>query len=132
MEGTVRNRNVQPADEKELVIDTARLLSEHNGTDTVALYIGEISSWTDYFVITTVTSQAHARGLMRHLDEFLTGRNVEPSARPKHLDMEKNGWVLMDCGNFVIHIMSRQAREFYELERLWFTGDVVFGSVEGK
>ena len=110
----------------ELVIDLAKLLDEHNGADTVVLDIRNQSSWTDYFVITTATSAAHMQGLSRNILEFLKERSVTPRRRRKRI--VDDSWLLIDCGDFVIHVMSEDARAFYELERLWFGGDAVFHS----
>lgn len=106
--------------------DIAQHLSDHKGEDTVALYIGEASGFTDYFVITTVTSMGHMRGLVRQLGEHLRENGIVPLSRLKHV--EENGWTLIDCGFVVIHLMTREMREFYDLERLWFHGKEVFHS----
>lgn len=63
-----------------LVLRLAELLEEHNGANTVVLDIHEQSSWTDYFIITTVSSQAHMRGVARYVNSFLKeyGISVKP------------------------------------------------------
>jgi ribosome-associated protein len=109
-----------------MAIEIARLLEEHQAEDTLALFIGSQSDWTDYFVIATVTSTGRLRGLLRHLRQFLGEHGLEPLHRQKR--MEPDGWVLIDCGNIVIHLMSNEMREFYELERLWFSGEKVYHS----
>lgn len=108
------------------VIALAELVDEHNGTNTVVLDIREQSSWTDYFVISTVNSQAHMRGIVRHLREFLKENSIVPSNRHKHLS--EDGWVLIDCGDFVIHLMNEDIRAFYDLERLWYKGQPLYHS----
>lgn len=111
---------------KEHVIEIATLLDDHKGLDTVALYIGDQSSFTDYFIITTVTSHAHLKGLYRELRIYLQENGIVPLHKTKGFNEEN--WVLIDCGNFVIHLMDSEMREFYELERLWFAGEKVFQS----
>ena len=117
MEDTARN---------ELVIELAKVLEKHNGSDTVVLDIREQSSWTDFFVITTATSGAHMQGLLRHIREFLSERSVKQLRGKKQLS--DDSWLLVDCGDFVIHVMSEESRAFYELERLWFSGLELFHS----
>ncbi len=111
---------------KALAVEVARIIEEHKGADTVALYLGERCSFTDCFVITTVGSAGHLKGLFKNITEFLDSRGVALFHKKKGLDDE--GWLLVDCGNLVIHIMTKEKRDFYDLERLWFEGEVLFHS----
>jgi ribosome-associated protein len=114
------------ANSRRLALGIARVIEEHKGQDTVALYIGEQSSFTDCFVITTVTSQTHMRGLYKNILDFLAGENVPLQRRKKNI--EEEGWLILDCGSVVIHLMTPQRRAFYDLERLWFEGEIIFHS----
>ncbi|TVQ36893.1 MAG: ribosome silencing factor [Spirochaetaceae bacterium] len=115
--------------DREQIMDCARLLAEHKGEQTIALYVGAVCSFTDYIVITTANSSGHARGLQNHLQQFLHERGLTPlNGYKRH---EESSWNLVDLGFAVVHIMSREAREFYELENLWFSGDEVFRSPAG-
>ena len=72
----------------EEIIGIARLLEEHRGEETMVLDLRNMSSWTDYFVITTARSGAHLGGLVRSLYDYLGehGRGVlrhHPRARPR-------------------------------------------------
>jgi len=95
----------------------AALLREHNGQDVAVLDLRGSSSWTDFFIIATVTSNTHMDGLEKYVKEYCRESNVEilGSSR-KSADDE---WRLIDLGSIIIHLMNRRAREFYELERLW-------------
>ena len=117
MEDTVKNN----------VLDIARLLENHRAEQVRALYIGEMSDWTDYFIITTVRSAAHLKGLLRLLNEFFIQKSITPFRSAKTHSRE-TGWVLIDCGRFVIHLMDREHREFYELEKLWFNNELIYSS----
>ena len=110
----------------ELVIELAQLVDDHNGEDTLVLDIHEQSSWTDFFVISTVTSQTHMRGIIRYLNKFLQDRGISPNRGRKRVG--EDGWILIDCGDFVIHLMTQENRDFYELERLWYTGKQLYHS----
>lgn len=118
MEDTANNR--------QQIIEIAELLEEHMAEDTLALDVREMSSWTDYFIICTVRSQTHLRGLLNRLREFFHSRSVKiPIGRKSIKDQS---WVLIDCGNLVIHLMEKDKREFYELEKLWFKSEKVYQS----
>ncbi|MFO8064437.1 MAG: ribosome silencing factor [Spirochaetota bacterium] len=112
------------SENKETVIEVSELLKDYDGGGTVAIYVGEVSSFTDYFVISTARSMTHLSGLHRRVEEHLSRRNVNPLNRHKRSD--ENGWTLLDFGFMVIHLMTEDMREFYELERLWFNGTVIY------
>ncbi|MDR0401086.1 MAG: ribosome silencing factor, partial [Treponema sp.] len=96
------------------------LLRDHRALDVVALDLRECNSWTDFFVIATVTSSAHLEGLERHIKDFCRDQGLEILRRSPRLRGEtEDDWRLTDLGTMVIHLMSLRARNFYELERLW-------------
>lgn len=102
----------------------AGLLDDHRAEDTIALDVRETCSFADYFVIATVNSQGHLRGLLVRLDELFARRGIVPF-HPRRRN-EETGWVLIDLGYAVVHLMTAQMREFYELEKLWFGAETVF------
>ena len=106
---------------EKTVKEIAAFIEEHNGQDTVVLNISELNSWTDYFIITTVTSSGHLRGLLNQLYQKLDEEKIVLLHHHKKADDER--WVLLDCGFVVIHLMNQEAREFYNLEKLWFSGE---------
>jgi ribosome-associated protein len=100
------------------------LLQEHKGGDVKVLDLRGLNAWTDFFVIATVTSNAHLQGLERRVKEFscewgreILRRSRKPPAGTGGLVPDE--WSLIDMGTIVIHLMTSQARSFYELERLW-------------
>ncbi|MCF7928365.1 MAG: ribosome silencing factor [Spirochaetales bacterium] len=109
---------------KALAVETAKLLTEHKAKEVNALYIGDISSFTDCFVIGTFTSQGHLKGLVRHLKEYLARNHLSPVH--KHRKIESENWVLIDCGRIVIHLLNEESRTFYELEKLWHSGETIY------
>jgi ribosome-associated protein len=117
MDDTARNK----------VLEISRLLEEHRGEDVKALYIGEMSSWTDYFVISTIRSSTHLKGLLRSLHEYFSQNQITPLT-PRKSFRDDEGWVLIDCGSFVIHLLDQQHRDFYELEKLWFRNELIYSS----
>ena len=93
------------------------LLQEHKGQDTCVLDLRGINNWTDFFIIATVSSKTHMDGLERHIKDFCHENDIEIiGVSRKETDDE---WRLIDLGLLVIHLMSKRAREFYDLERLW-------------
>lgn len=107
----------------------AEMLVEHQAEGTVVLDVSRHSGWTDYFVIATTRSHAHLRGMLRHLDVALRRMGDAGRERAGHSlrrAPDDSGWVLVDLGSVLIHLMTDEQRRFYELERLWFRSPVVF------
>ena len=87
--------------------------------DIVILDLDEVCSFTDHFIICTGTSSRHNQTIAEGIDERLR----KLGARPLHMEGEKEGeWILLDYIDFVVHIFTVRAREFYDLERLWRAG----------
>ena len=89
---------------KALVLHLAKLIEEHRGDNIIVLYVGEISSWTDFFIIATVRSTKHSKGLFREIKSYLKTHNVTIINNSRTIS--NSGWVLLDCGNFIIHLME--------------------------
>src|SRR6056297_3195690 len=111
---------------KEIAVEVGRFLDMHKSENTVVIDVSEQSSWTDYFVITTVNSMGHLKGLARNIKNFLTERDI-PILR-RHKRIADDGWELIDCGFMVIHLMNKKVRDFYDLEKLWFNGERMYQS----
>ena len=101
-------------------------IEEHQGEDTRVIQVSGISSWTDFFIISTVRSIGHLKGMVKHVQNFLKENNIDVYHRQKKI--QEDGWILVDCGFLVIHLMTESMREFYELEKLWYSGETVYQS----
>jgi ribosome-associated protein len=108
---------------RETALEAARLIADHKGDDTVVLDISEVSGFADFFIIATAHSSAHVQGLLRELTSFFHMKGIHP-LHPRKGRPEK-GWILLDCGDLVIHLMEKDQREFYDLEKLWFRAERV-------
>jgi ribosome-associated protein len=102
-----------------------KFIGEHRGKDVVVLDLRELNSWTDYFVIATVSSHAHMQGLHRQIREFAPGLGLDILRGHRKIS-GADEWDLIDLGNIVIHLMTEKARSFYELERLWGNAAIIF------
>ena len=95
----------------------AGMLREHNGQNVLTLDLRGFQTWTDFFIIATVTSNTHMDGLDRHVKEFCREKEIEIFGYSRKQTDDQ--WRLIDLGTVIIHLMTSGAREFYELERLW-------------
>ena len=106
---------------EQKALELARLIKDGKGEDLVVLDISELNSWTDYFVIATVSSAVQSQGIQKQVKDALKDLELEVhKTNNKREDGED--WNLIDLGNVVVHLMSKEAREFYDLEKLWHAG----------
>jgi ribosome-associated protein len=108
---------------RETALAVARLLDGHKAAGTVVLDLAGVSTVADFFVIATARSSAHLAGIARELAAELRELGVRPLN--SHKSAQASGWLLLDCGDVVVHLMEREQREFYDLERLWFRAGTV-------
>lgn len=69
----------------------------------------------DYFIICSANSDVH----MRSIADRITERMKEFREVPHHVEGRGSGWVLLDFGDVVCHVMREEHRQFYDLESLW-------------
>jgi ribosome-associated protein len=91
------------------------------GTDTVVLEVGPVLAIVDYFVITTASNPRQARSIAEEVEEQLRRQDGNGPLRVEGTDDAR--WILLDFGDIAVHVLSEEARVYYELERLW--GDVL-------
>lgn len=104
-------------DSKLLASVIARALDEKLGKDITILNISNVSSLADYFVIVTGDSTPQVKALMNNTKE----RIKELFSRaPIRLENDtKNRWNLLDYGDVVVHILHKEERQTYAIEKFW-------------
>jgi ribosome-associated protein len=102
--------------EKEMVGVAVKALDSRRGRDIKVLYTGDQTTLADYFVICNGTSNTQVRALADAVEEAMTQNGEEPH----HVEGHRGGqWTLLDYSSVVVHVFTEEAREFYNLERLW-------------
>ena len=104
-----------------------KLLEDHRGNEVVVMDMSPLNYWTDFFVIATVTSDTHLRGLERHIKNFALENELEILHRSRKPE-GNDEWCLLDLGGIVVHLMSDRTRSFFELERLWSDAPLIYQS----
>ena len=103
----------------EQSILTAKAISSKKGLNIKLIEIGDISSLADYMVIATGTSSNHVKAIADEVEYQLDEAGISVS----HIEgYRSNSWILLDYVDVIVHIFSDEAREFYDLERLWQDG----------
>lgn len=111
--------------DKELALALGTLLHDYRASNVIVMDLRSQNTWTDFFVIATVTSSAQVQGLHKHIKDFSAEKDLEILRRQRKIPNDEE-WSLVDLGNIVVHLMTERARNFYELERLWSGAEIVF------
>jgi len=92
-------------------------IEDKKGVDTSVINVGETIGITDYFVITTGRNKRQVRALVEEV-EYLIKENSGPS--PKRIEGNQDfKWVLMDYGDFLVHVFDSKEHDYYQLDKLW-------------
>jgi ribosome-associated protein len=90
--------------------------SDKKAEDVVMLDIRELSVIADYFVICTGTNPRQIQAIASGVEDKLSDAKIRTRGRE---GSPEAGWVLLDCGDVIVHIFGPMEREYYRLERLW-------------
>lgn len=104
---------------KELI----QILEDQGITEVTALDIRKNSTWADILVIGTVSSRTQAVGAEKKVREFL--HQLGGALYHGNNAGDDSSWILLDCGDWVVNLMTRESREFYQLEELWFEAEPI-------
>ena len=89
---------------------------DRQAVDLRVLHLGDISGFTDYFLICSGTNERQVQAIADAVEERLRAERV----RPLHIaGFNRAQWVLLDYGDLIVHVFLEQPRRFYALERLW-------------
>ena len=99
-----------------IALEVTKALDAKKGMDIKLLKIDKVSSLADYFLICTGTSNTHVKTLCDYAEYTLEQLGENMLGREGH---RGNSWELLDYGSLVVHVFTEEAREFYNLERLW-------------
>ncbi len=114
----------QPADIAALVQAAVDAAVDTKAVDLQVLHLEPVTDFTDYFVISSGTSDRQVQAIADAVDDRLR----RAGNRPLHEEGRRQGhWVLLDYGDFVVHVFDEENRRFYNLERLWSDAPTVTG-----
>lgn len=100
----------------ERIVAAVNAASEKKALNIVILDLREIASFTDYFVITSGTNERQVQAISDEVYETLK-KAGSPAARVEGYKAAE--WILLDYGDFIVHVFEEKSRKFYDLERLW-------------
>ncbi|MBV9301975.1 MAG: ribosome silencing factor [Acidobacteriaceae bacterium] len=94
----------------------ARAAESKKALDLIVFDLREITSFTDYFIICSVSNPRQAHAVSDEVSKQLKQIGELPISAEGYVAAE---WILMDYGDFIVHVFSETARAYYDLERLW-------------
>ncbi|WP_343209072.1 ribosome silencing factor [Anaerolentibacter hominis] len=109
-------------DSKKMVRLAYDALEERKAEDIRVIEIGDISTIADYFLIANGTNPNQVSAMVDSVKDVLGREGFDP----KRIEGLGNAsWILMDYGDIIIHVFSKEDRAFYDLERIWRDGKMV-------
>ena len=112
---------------REIAVEIARVLDSKRGKDIKIIHVEEKTVIAEYFVLCTGNSSTQVKSLMGEVEHKISLRGVEPH----HVEgRDNNSWILIDYSNVIVHVFSREAREFYNLDKLYGDSSAVSVSTE--
>jgi ribosome-associated protein len=94
-----------------------QIASEKKAFDIIALDLRSIASFTEFFVIASGSNQRQVQAIADGITEQLKKQHDKRPVRVEGYASAE--WVLLDYGDYIVHIFNKDAREFYDLARLW-------------
>ena len=108
--------SLENADAKELAEAIAEVLDSKKGFDIEVVYVADKTVLAEYFVICSGNTSTHIKSLVDETEYKIGQREV----MPYHVEgKDNNAWIVMDYSNVIVHVFTREAREFYNLEKLY-------------
>ncbi|MCQ4021640.1 ribosome silencing factor [Ruminococcus sp. zg-924] len=97
----------------------AKALDGKKGHDIRLIKIDAVSTLADYMVIAAGTNSTQIKAMAEEVEYKLDEAGISVS----HIEGHRNdSWILLDYVDVIVHVFSEEAREFYDLERLWQDG----------
>ena len=112
-------------DNRELAFEAAKLLDKKKAEDVLVIDIAEKSSFADFLVVASAGSDRQAESLADDIED----RMAELGQNERLCDgRKKTGWVLLDFGDIIVNVFTKDMRDKYDLEKVW--GDCETTKVE--
>jgi len=110
---------------KEFVDEIVTLIQEKKGYDITTLNLNGLTAMADYFIICSADADMHVKAIADEVDKKLRKEGIKCYHKEGYKSLN---WVLLDYFDVVVHIFKKEARTFYNLEKLW--GDAEITEIE--
>ena len=107
---------LDPSDAEAIANAVAAALDFKNGHDVKVVHVADKTVIAEYFVICTGNSSTQVKALAGEVEYRMGLRGIEPYGVEGR---DNNAWIVVDFSNVIVHIFSREARDFYKLDKLY-------------
>ena len=101
---------------QELAKKIVKILDSKKGMDITGIDIPDLTTIGDYFILVTGTSSPHVKALAEEVEDTLAREGLEPR---RIEGAQSAAWILIDYQDVILHIFTKETRDFYDMERLW-------------
>ena len=108
----------------EMVKTAIAALEEKKAFDVKVMDISKISTLCDYLVIADGANKKQVQALSDSVEELMREAGHELKSVEGYCE---GGWILLDYYDIIVHIFSEEARRFYNIEKIWSDGEIVYG-----
>ena len=112
-----------------IVDDVVRLVDNKKADDICVFHVSERHWFTDYIIVLTVKNKVHAQSVLEDVKYFFSTLQQENDLfdQPKNVGTAESGWMIVDANSIVIHCVTSETREFYDIDKLFSSqGDVYY------
>jgi ribosome-associated protein len=109
-------------------IAAAEAAADKKANEVLVLDVGDILGITEAFVVASASNSRQVKAIVDEVEEQV---RVLHGSTPLSVEgLDDAGWVLMDYGDFVVHVFLDDTREFYALERLWSDAPTIWREID--
>ncbi len=105
----------------EIAKKCGKILSDKKAAETVIMDVRGVSTYFDIFIIATANSHIHCRSLAVELRKYLKSTYMSERSRTDF----NSGWIIIDFDEIVVHIFTKETKDYYQLEKLWSDAEYI-------
>ncbi|WP_024653270.1 ribosome silencing factor [Borrelia persica] len=101
-----------------------KIISDFGGTYVLGIDVSCVCNWADFFIIASFSSLRQMEALYTEkLVTFFNERDLDCCIQGKGFLYD---WTIVSCSGLIIHLMSEDSRKYYELEKIWDKGEIIY------
>jgi len=107
---------------RELALTAAEAALSKKAIDVTILDVSGLTVIADYFIICSAESTTQVKAIAGSIEEELAKKHKKPLGIE---GIAHSHWILLDYGDFIVHVFEQETREYYSLEKLWMDAKII-------